>query len=511
MTFDAFASIAAVGTGQRSSLPPVGALSAFLPGPSEDDPQALAYALLDAAAAFAVVRRGTPSDATGEPVPPAPFDDLPEPPAHVVSLLGPLLADDTGAIRLASDRAYVLAEALGLVAQARMRLPHRLLGTALARRDLRASVRPVLGARGEWLLAQLQAAGLDGATAAAADPNDVEVWETGTSEERMAWFLHARTVDPDRAREAAAAIWKESPAAFRTELMAAISMTVTPGDEGFCEEGLDDRAEGVRMGAAEALSRLPGSAYAARMAARARSAVTVGELEPGALHRLLRRTIRTLRVTPYEPDESAVRDGLSRKLSSAERLTRLVAAVPPTAWPSLVGVTAAELVTLHQDEPQWNLVGGVGTATLRHADAETANALVAAGVVDPRLVALLSTDALLSVLSQVPTTVLGTVVDRISRPWPPQVATAVGQQLVGPKGHEARPEVWTLFSRAVPLRLAGGWAQRLRGLGQPEGRVVRTMLRDTTSVLTVRALIADELRPFLPETSWQDTQPGGRP
>jgi hypothetical protein len=103
------------------------------------------------------------------------------------------------------------------------------------------------------------------------------------------------------------------------------------------------------------------------------------------------------------------------------------------------------------------------------------------------------------------------VVDRISRPWPPEVATAVGQQLVGPKGHEARPEVWTLFSRAVPLRLAGGWAQRLRGLGQPEGRVVRTMLRDTTSVLTVRALIADELRPFLPETSWQDTQPGGRP
>jgi hypothetical protein len=82
---------------------------------------------------------------------------------------------------------------------------------------------------------------------------------------------------------------------------------------------------------------------------------------------------------------------------------------------------------------------------------------------------------------------------------------------VGPKGHEVRPEVWTTFSRAVPVRLAGGWAQRLRGLGQPDGRIVRNMLRDTTSVLTVRALIADELRPFLSETSWQDTQPGGQP
>ena len=162
MTFDALASIAAVGTGQRSSLPPVGALAAYLPGPDEADPQALAYALLDSAAALAVVRRGTPAAAPGEPVPPAPDDPFPEPPVHVISLLGPLLADDAGAIRLASDRAYVLAEALRLVAQAGMRLPHRLLGVALARRDLRLFVQPVLGARGEWLLAQLQGAGLDG-------------------------------------------------------------------------------------------------------------------------------------------------------------------------------------------------------------------------------------------------------------------------------------------------------------------------------------------------------------
>lgn len=511
MTVDALASIAAVGTGQRSSLPPVGALSSYLPSPDDADPQALAYALLDAAAALAVIRRGTPASAPGEPVEPAPDDSVPEPPSHVVSLLGPLLADDAGAIRLASDRAYVLAEALGLVAQAGMRLPHRLLGTALARRDLRAAVRPVLGARGEWLLAQLQGAELDGATTASADPGDPEIWETGTSEERLTWFRHARTVDPDSARAAAAAVWKESSAAFRTEIMSAIAATVTLGDEAFCELGLDDRAEGVRVAAAEALCRLPSSAYVARMAARARSSLAVGELEPGAIHRLLKRTIRTLRVTPYEPDEAAVRDGVTRKLSSAERLTRLVAAVPPTAWPSLVGVTAAELVTLHQDEPRWNLVGGVGTATLRNADAPTANRLVAAGVMDPRLVPLLSTEAFLSLMSGIPPSLLGTVVDRVPTPWPQEVATAVGQQLVGPKGHEVRPEVWTTFSRAVPLRLAGGWAQRLRGLGQPDGRIVRNMLRDTTSVLTVRALIADELRPFLSETSWQDTQPGGQP
>ncbi len=512
MTFDALASIAAVGTGQRSSLPPVGALSAYLPGPGEAGPQAIAYALLDAAAALAVVARGTPAAAPGEPVAPAPEDSRPEPPAHVVSLLGPLLSDDAGVIRLPSDRAYVLAEALGLVAQAGMRLPHRLLGTALARRDLRASVRPVLGARGEWLLTQLQGAGLDGVKVASADPSDPELWDAGTSEERLAWFRRARSVDPEGARAAAAAVWKESPAAFRTELMAAIAATVAPSDEGFCEEGLEDRAEGVRVGAAEALSRLPHSAYVTRMAARSRESIAVAELEPGALHRLLKQTIRTLRVTPFEPDEAAVRDGLGHKLSSAERLTRLVAAVPPASWASLVGASAAELVTLHQDEPRWELGPGVVTASLRNGDTTTANSLVAAGVMDVRLVPLLATDAILAMTAQVPPTLLAAVLERLSTPWPQDVATAVGQQLISSNGHQVRPEVWTMFARATPLRVAGGWANRLRSLGQPEGRVIRTMLRDATSVLTVRAVFADELRPFLPETSWQDPpSPGGRP
>jgi hypothetical protein len=130
---------------------------------------------------------------------------------------------------------------------------------------------------------------------------------------------------------------------------------------------------------------------------------------------------------------------------------------------------------------------------------------------DVRLVPLLSPEAIRALIVRVPPTVLATLLERLPMPWPQDVATAVGQQLIGANGHQVRPEVWTMFARGVPLRLAGGWSQRLRGLGQPDGRIVRTMLRDATSVLTVRAVLADELRPFLPETSWQDTQPGGRP
>src|SRR5665811_1315909 len=109
---------------------------------------------------------------------------------------------------------------------------------------------------------------------------------------------------------------------------------------------------------------------------RAQSAMTVGETEAGAIHRLLKRALRNLRVTPVEADEPAARDGLGPQLSSAERLTRLVAAVPPAAWPSFAGVSAAELVTLPQDEPRWDLVPGIVTATLRHGDASTASSPV---------------------------------------------------------------------------------------------------------------------------------------
>jgi hypothetical protein len=125
-------------------------------------------------------------------------------------------------------------------------------------------------------------------------------------------------------------------------------------------------------------------------------------------------------------------------------------------------------------------------------------------------VPLLSTASVLTLLSRVPPTLLATVLERIPMPWPQDIATAVGQQLIGGGGHQLRPEVWTMFARAVPLSVAGGWARRLRGLGQPDGRTVRTMLRDATSVLTVRSVFADELRPFLP--SWQHMQsPGGQP
>ncbi|MGV8849728.1 MAG: DUF5691 domain-containing protein [Propionibacteriaceae bacterium] len=517
MTFSALASIAAVGTGQRSTLPSSGALAAYLPPVDDADPQANAYALLDSAAASAVVRRGTLPLTPGDPVAVAAADVKPEPPVQVVSILAQLLADETGMIRLSSDRAVVLTEALTLVAAAGMRLPHRTLPVALARRDLRASVRPVLGARGEWLLAQIRAAGLDGPDQTAPDPEDAEVWETGTSEQRIAWFVQARAVDPDRARAAAESTWRDSPAAFRGDVMRVIAGTVASSDEAFLDQCLDDRAEGVRMWAREGLARLPESAYVARMVARARAAVAVVIEDRSGLTRLLQRLARRLRVTLPEPDDAAARDGVGMKLSTPDRINALVAAVPPSSWPSIAGVSVAELTTIPQDEPRWNLVSGLVAATVRNHDAIAATALAAAGIRDPHLVAFLAPEALGSLIHDLPSGQVATVLASLAPHWPEEVAGHVGRHLLSSTSHQLGPEVWTMFARGVPLRQAAGWAQRLRSLGEPEGARPRAIMRDTVSVLTVRALIGDALRPFLPESAWQDphsgaTAPqGGRP
>ncbi len=423
-------------------------------------------------------------------------------------MLAQLLADDSGLVLRSGDRVAVLAEALGLVRAAGMRLPHRTLAVAVARRDLRPLVRPVLGPRGEWLVAQLRAAGLDAPDDTGPDPTDAEVWETGTSEQRVAWFGRLRATDPDAARAVLEAAWRESPAAFRAELLRGFAADPNRSDEPFLEHCLDDRAEAVRTWAREALARMPESAYVGRMVGRAGAAVTVVESTGSAIARLTNRPTRTLGLTPPGDDEAAARDGIGPKLSTADRLNTMVAAVPPALWPEIAGTTAAELIAGRQDEPRWNVVPGLVAATVRNHDAIAATALAAAGIIEPRLVPLLPEPALVEVVRTLPPERLAAVVGSLPPPWPHDVATLVGQRLVSATGHQVATEVWAMFARSVPLRLAGGWAQRLRSLGEPDARTTRTLLRDTVSVLTVRALIGDALRPFLPESAWQDPHSG---
>lgn len=104
--------------------------------------------------------------------------------------------------------------------------------------------------------------------------------------------------------------------ALRTGLSAA--------DEPFLEEALTDRSRNVRATAAELLSALPDSALAGRMAARARSCVSLG---PEGI------TVEA----PYACDPAMERDGVAAKPPNGrgERswwLGQLVDAAPLSMW-----------------------------------------------------------------------------------------------------------------------------------------------------------------------------------
>ena len=94
---------------------------------------------------------------------------------------------------------------------------------------------------------------------------------------------------------------------------------MTSADEPLLEAALDDRRKPVRDAAVALLTRLPGSRFGARMAARAAPLLRV---EDDAL-------VVTL---PDVPDAAAARDGVPTGGRRSERLLSLLVATPLSTW-----------------------------------------------------------------------------------------------------------------------------------------------------------------------------------
>ena len=115
--------------------------------------------------------------------------------------------------------------------------------------------------------------------------------------------------------------WETDSAQDRALAVAALAVGLGPADEPFLERCLDDRAKGVREEAQRLLDRLPGSARAARMAARLRPLISVS----GTLRKELDG--RAARTTPTRRPcatgwSSRARDLPARPLAPADRRAR---------------------------------------------------------------------------------------------------------------------------------------------------------------------------------------------
>jgi hypothetical protein len=190
-----------------------------------------------------------------------------------------------------------------------------------------------------------------------------------------------------------ASTWREERAEDRLMFVDALRTGLTDADEPFLEEALADRSRNVRATAAELLSALPGSALAARMAARARSCVSLG---PDGI------TVEA----PYECDAAMERDGVAARPPNGrgERswwLGQLVDAAPLAMWAARFGGRRPEQVVALPvlDDWQPDLHAAWCRAAVRQRDAGWARALLGAPTAQEGPVAAIGDPAkLLSIL-----------------------------------------------------------------------------------------------------------------
>lgn len=424
------ASIALLGTARgAAALPP-------LPGPVATAAAALpgtdaARRLLDATALEMGWSRGGYA--------PGHTESLPEPAAEDPRPVLPRAAADRLALLIESRPEY-LPEWFA-AAPHDVRAPHHLAGQLLdlAARDsaIREDALRLAGARGRWLAGRIPRRHSLVRRDTARPETNTEAWRLGLPPDRIRWLAALRHRDPASARDTLTAAWPQESGAPKAELLAVLADGLGPADETLLERALGDRRGDVRRTAAGLLARLPDSAFAARMSARAAAwlKVVTGELD---------RPAGLLVDIPETLDEDSIRDGFTDNTADfgyrwngrpdliAARLRRLVANLPLDRWTGRLG-SADRAVAAHIDDRfRQPLFDGWMDATLTRRDPEWAAALFAAGTPSNsailrrrELFALIPAADQVRHLVRLDTSWLSEIeslLPAVVRPWPPEVA-----------------------------------------------------------------------------------------
>jgi len=336
-------------------------------------------ALLEAAATALTYRRaGTTPSRGHQPVRAAPAEtDRPLPAAAGARLLR--LLTDGGTPGGAQETQELLAQWLAAAARHGGFVPPESLPALLDAGRRNGAIRPALGRtaghRGAWL-AGMRAdwRWLRDEAPGAADSADPDVWETGTAGARLAHLTRLRETDPAAARALLEGTWQTEAPEDRARLVTALDTGLSPADDPFLDQVLDDRRKEVREAALDLLQRLPGSALGRRMAERAEAAV-----------RLEHRTFGRDRLVVSPPEELTPelrRDGIAAQPArgtgvQAWLLEEIIAGAPLGTWTAAFDRAPAAVVELARGN-DWEtpLLHGWAKAAIVQADSAWAVALV---------------------------------------------------------------------------------------------------------------------------------------
>ena len=314
--------------------------------PIDSDPAAQ---LLAAAALEFAFGRGSACSSFASPPAPA-VDDarllLPTPAAHRLN-------------ELLATRSPLLPE--WFAAATRYRAPAHLVASllafAVAQPTHREDILAFTGPRGRWLAAQNP----EWADLVPYRPDDAEPWTHGTARERRRWLADVRAADPATALTALTATWHRESGADRAAMLGMLAVNPIPDDEALLETALDDSRRDVRAAAVTALQGHPDSAYAQRMARRARAWITYsgGDL-----------------AVSVNLDDAARRDGCDEH----DALLTVASAAPLEVWPSIFGSPTAALRAVADTPWQTQLTPGWTRAAIAQRDSAWADLLLAQGV-----------------------------------------------------------------------------------------------------------------------------------
>ncbi|GAB3972486.1 hypothetical protein GCM10029978_049700 [Actinoallomurus acanthiterrae] len=461
--------------------------------------------LLEQAAVLTARRRAGWRPVTAEPVAPAPAETAPiVPPAAAVRLRR----------ILSGECARVLPEWLDGAARSGRRVPAHLLPDLLHKgrsdRALRPSIARAAGRRGVWLAMQ----NLDWAYLVVASGGDAaqdpEVWKTGARAQRVAHLMRLRVTDPAAARTTLSSTWAREPAPERALFLATFERGLSLADEDFLEAALDDRGLEVRRIGADLLARLPGSAYAGRMADRGRACLRP-RTGPAA-------TPEAIVVDPpADHDEAMRRDGIpyhavERIGNHAGWLREILARTPLATWTGRFGAVPEWVVRLPvvvdgSREPDAGRARDVhlgwARAAARQRDAAWARALLAGDVVLGEVTTLAD---LLDVLPTVERDDAAaeavrrieghadrlTVLERVPGPWGGALADAVTTALATAAADPDGERFPVDLARLAGERLTPATAPRLAGLVRRHSAC--RPLSELADVLRFRHDMLEELR-----------------
>ena len=326
-----------------------------------------ATVLLEAAAMQHAFTRGAQAPTTATIPPPAEDDTRYLLPAEAIPRIKELLV----------MRSPLLPEWFHAAQKYDYRAPEsmtaQLLTQAKAFPDHRANILRLAGSRGQWLAAQNP----EWADLVRPSTDNPDVWVYGTAQERRRWLTDLRAKNPNEARNYLQQTWDKENGNDRATLLGILESNLTLQDEPFLETVLDDRRADVRRIAANFLRQLPGSAYTARMAARARRAIKA--------ERTLMRTTVTVE-PPTTLDDEDRRDGLTEEGA----VRQIVSSAPLNLWNDMFGSAEKAIRASIPEEDRPLIIDSWSDAAAVQRNQEWADVLLPGSIKAERLLPVAS-------------------------------------------------------------------------------------------------------------------------